>query len=79
MEVIPEEEASMAHEVSRQMPTMRRIHSDWRMTLMIWTSTGAKTTLTWMSSFPMMKVMIEIESLSLSLKIRNKNKFLGFT
>jgi hypothetical protein len=79
MEVIPEEEASMPHEVSRQMPTMRRIHSDWRMTLMIWTSTRAKTTLTWMSSFPMMKVMIEIESLSLSLKIRNKNKFLGFT
>jgi hypothetical protein len=46
---------------------------------MIWTMTQVKTTLTWMSSFPMMKVMIEIESLCLSLKIRIKNKFLGFT
>jgi hypothetical protein len=45
---------------------------------MIWTMTRAKTTLTWMSSFPMMKVMVGIESLSLSLKIRIKNKFLGF-
>jgi hypothetical protein len=33
----------------------------------------------WMSSFPMMEVMIGIGSLSLSLKIRIKNKFLGFT
>jgi hypothetical protein len=45
---------------------------------MIWTTTRAKTTLTWTSSFPIMKVMIEFESLSLSFKIRIKNKFLGF-
>jgi hypothetical protein len=46
---------------------------------MIWLTTRAKTTLTWMSSLTMMKVMIGIELLSLSLKIRIKNKFLGFT
>jgi hypothetical protein len=45
---------------------------------MIWTTTRVKTTLTWMSRFTMMKVMMGIESLSLSLKIRIKNKFLGF-
>jgi hypothetical protein len=45
---------------------------------MIWTMTRARITLTWMSRFSMMKVMIGIESLSLSLKIRIKNKFLGF-
>jgi hypothetical protein len=45
---------------------------------MIWMMTRVKTTLTWMSSFLMMEVMIGIESLSLSLKIRIKNKFLGF-
>jgi hypothetical protein len=45
---------------------------------MIWMTTRAKTTLTRMSSFSMMKVMIGIESLSPSLKIRIKNKFLGF-
>jgi hypothetical protein len=45
---------------------------------MIWMVTQAKTTLTWMSSFSMMKVIIWIESLSLSLKIRIKNNFLGF-
>jgi hypothetical protein len=48
------------------------------MTLMIWTMTRAKITMIWMSSFPMMKVMIGIESLTLSLKTRIKNKFLGF-
>jgi hypothetical protein len=42
---------------------------------MIWMMTRAKTTLTWMSSVLMMKVMIGIESLSLSLKISIKNKF----
>jgi hypothetical protein len=46
---------------------------------MIWMMTRAKSTLTWTSSFPMMKVMVGIESLSISLKIRIKNKFLGFT
>jgi hypothetical protein len=40
---------------------------------MVWMMTRVKITLTWMSSFPMVKVMIEIESLSLSLKIRIKN------
>jgi hypothetical protein len=45
---------------------------------MIWTMTRVRTTLTWMSRFPMMKVMIGIESLILSLKFRNKIKFLGF-
>jgi hypothetical protein len=45
---------------------------------MIWVTTQMKAALTWMSSFPMMKVMIGIELLSLSLKIRIKNKFLGF-
>jgi hypothetical protein len=45
---------------------------------MIWMMTRVNTTLTWMSSFSMVKVMIEIESLSLSLKIMIKNKFLGF-
>jgi hypothetical protein len=45
---------------------------------MIWTTTRARTTLTWMSRFLMMNVMIGIESLSLSIKIRIKSKFLGF-
>jgi hypothetical protein len=45
---------------------------------MIWMMTQVKTTLTWMSRFPMMKVMIGIESLSLILKIMIKNKVLGF-
>jgi hypothetical protein len=40
--------------------------------------TRARTTLAWTSRFPMVKVMIGIESLSLGLKIRIKNKFLGF-
>jgi hypothetical protein len=44
---------------------------------MVWTMTRVKTTLTWMSFFPMVKVMIEIKSLSLSLKILIKNNFLG--
>jgi hypothetical protein len=48
------------------------------MTLMIWTTTRVRTTLTWMSRFPKIKEMIGMESLSLSLKIRIKNKFLGF-
>jgi hypothetical protein len=47
----------------------------WRMTLMIWMMTRAKATLTWMSSFPMMNIMIGIESLSLCLRTRIKNKF----
>jgi hypothetical protein len=93
VEVIPEQESPVLHEVIPQMlsprchssvstmhswGTMRRICSGWRMTLMIWATTRVKTALTWMSSFPMMEVMIGIESLSLSLKIRIKNKFLGF-
>jgi hypothetical protein len=36
-----------------------------------------KAALTWTSSFPMIEVMIGIESLSLSLKFRIKIKFLG--
>jgi hypothetical protein len=42
---------------------------------MIWTTTRARTTLTWTSRFLMMKVMIGIESLTLSFKINIKNKF----
>jgi hypothetical protein len=38
-----------------------------------------KAALTWMSGFPKMGVMIEIESSVLSLKFRFDNKFLGFT
>jgi hypothetical protein len=38
-----------------------------------------KVALTWMSGFPKMGVVIEIESSSLSPKFRLKNKFLGFT
>jgi hypothetical protein len=37
-----------------------------------------KDTLTWMSGFPKMGVMIGIESSILCLKLRLKNKFLGF-
>jgi hypothetical protein len=37
-----------------------------------------KAALTWTSGYPMMEVMIRIESLSLSLKFRIKIKFLGF-
>jgi hypothetical protein len=37
-----------------------------------------KATLTWMSGFSKMEVMIGIESLSLSLMFRSKIKFLGF-
>jgi hypothetical protein len=45
---------------------------------MIWTLTRMKATLTWISGFPKMGIMIGIESSSLSLKFRFKNKFLGF-
>jgi hypothetical protein len=38
-----------------------------------------KAALTWMSGFPKMGVMIEIESSSLSLRFRFKDKFLEFT
>jgi hypothetical protein len=38
-----------------------------------------KVSLTWMSRFTKMEVMIGIESISLSLKFRSKIKFLGFT
>jgi hypothetical protein len=38
-----------------------------------------KAALTWMSGFPKMRVMIEIESSSLSLRFRFKNKPLGLT
>jgi hypothetical protein len=41
--------------------------------------TRMKVALTWMSGFPKMGVMIEIESTSLSLRFRFKNKSLGFT
>jgi hypothetical protein len=34
--------------------------------------------MTWTSGFPMMELMMGIESLSLSLKFRIKIKFLGF-
>jgi hypothetical protein len=37
-----------------------------------------KAALTWMSGFPKMEVMIEIESSSLSTKFGFKNKSLGF-
>jgi hypothetical protein len=37
-----------------------------------------RVALTWMRGFPVMEVMIGIESLSLSLKFRVKIKFLGF-
>jgi hypothetical protein len=46
---------------------------------MIWTTNRMKVALTWMTDFPKMGVMIEIESSSLSLKFRFKIKFLGFT
>jgi hypothetical protein len=93
MEAIPEQEAPVSHEVilvdvEPVVPQVRLYHALMRDyeenplkleddfdDLMM---TQAKTTLTWTSSFPMMKVMIGIESLSLSLKIRIKNKFFGF-
>jgi hypothetical protein len=37
-----------------------------------------KATLTWTNDFPMMEVMIGIESLTLSLKFRIKIEFLEF-
>jgi hypothetical protein len=46
---------------------------------MIWTMSQKKATLTWMSRFLKMEVMIGIESLSLSLKFRSRIKFLGFS
>jgi hypothetical protein len=45
---------------------------------MIMMMTQMKVALTWMSCFPMMEAIIEIESSSLSLKFRFKNKPLGF-
>jgi hypothetical protein len=47
-------------------PSWRMVHKSW-MTWMIWMMIQMKATLTWMSGFLKMGVMIEIESLSLSL------------
>jgi hypothetical protein len=46
---------------------------------MIGMMTQIKPALTWMSGFPKMGVMIEIESPNLILRFRFKNKHLGCT
>jgi hypothetical protein len=93
VEVIPEQEALMPHEVvladvEPMMLQLCRYHAlmrDYEENPLRLEDDfddldfdRVKTTRTWMSSFPMMNAMIEIESLSLSLKIRIKNKVLGF-
>jgi hypothetical protein len=94
MEVIPEQDAPVPHEViladaehkmsqlrlyhALMRDTIRRTRPRWRVTLMIWMMTQMKAALTWMSGFLKMGVMIGIESSSVSLKFRFKNKFLGF-
>jgi hypothetical protein len=92
VQAIPGQEAPMPHDVilaeaEPEVPQLRLYHallrdyeenhSDWRMTLMIWTMTRMKAALMWTSGFPRMEVMIGIESLSLSLKSRIRIKFLG--
>jgi hypothetical protein len=94
VEVIPEQEAPMPHEViladaELEMPQLCLHHALMRdyveHPLRVeddfddLTMTQMKAALTWMSGFPKMEVMIGIESLSLSLKFRSKIKFLGFT
>jgi hypothetical protein len=94
MEAIPEPEALMPHEVvladaELEVPQLCLYHtllrdyeenrSGWRMTLMTWTMTQMKATLTWTSGFLKMEIMTRIELLSLNLKFRSKIKFLGFT
>jgi hypothetical protein len=48
---------------SKKKPPWRMVHRSW----MIWMMIQMKATLTWMSGFPKIGVMIEIESLSLNL------------
>jgi hypothetical protein len=54
---------------SEKKPPWRMVHRRWMiwMTWMIWMMIQMKAALTWMSGFPKMGVMIEIESSSLSL------------
>jgi hypothetical protein len=54
---------------SKKKPPWRMVHRSWMiwMTWMLWMMIQMKAALTWMSAFPKMGVMIEIESSSLSL------------
>jgi hypothetical protein len=87
-EMITEHEALVPHEVilanaEPEMPQPRLYHTlmrDYEDSLprIIWMMTQMKAPLTWMSGFPKIGVMIEIELSSLSLRFRFKDKFLGF-
>jgi hypothetical protein len=94
MEMVPEQEALVAHEVilvdaEPEMPQpfsttcswgiMRKARPGWWMTWMIWMMTQIKAALTWMNGFTRMESMIGIELSSQSLMFRFKNKPLGFT
>jgi hypothetical protein len=85
MEMVPEQEAPVSHEVilidasprchssvstTHSWGTMMRARPWWWITLMIWMMTRMKVALTWMSGFSKMEVLIGIESSSLSLKFR---------
>jgi hypothetical protein len=90
VEVIPEQEVPMPHEVilvdaEPKVPQLRLYHAlmrDYEENLLWleddfddWTMTQMKAALMWMSGFSKMEVVIGIEPLSLSLKFRSKIKF----
>jgi hypothetical protein len=54
---------------SKKRPPWRMIHKSWMiwMTWVIWMMIQMKAALTWMSGFPKMGLVIEIEASSLSL------------
>jgi hypothetical protein len=85
MEIVPEKEAPVVHEViladvepelsqprlyHTLMRVLRRARPGWWMTRMIQMMTRMKPALTWMNGFLRMVAMIRIESSSLSLKFR---------
>jgi hypothetical protein len=57
---------AVPEEIVEEEPPWRIVHRSW-MTWMIWMMIQMKAALTWMSGFPKMGVMIEIESSTLSL------------
>jgi hypothetical protein len=59
----------LPEEILEEEAPWRMVHMSWIIwtTWMIWMMIQLKAALTWMSGFPMMGVMIEIESSSLSL------------
>jgi hypothetical protein len=60
---------AVPEEIVEEEAPWRMVHGSWMisMTWVIWMMIQMKAALTWMSGFPKMGVMIEIESSSLSL------------